>query len=75
MTQYFAAANIWLGLALVAILGCTNRNTMGMPTARSSFLSGPDMDASSYTIIVVAMFAISASFFVLTWMTRKNRDA
>jgi hypothetical protein len=72
MTRYFVAANIWLGLAIVAILGCTNRNTMQMPTARSSFLSGPDIDASCYTFIVVALFALSAFFFVLTWMTRKK---
>jgi phosphotransferase system glucose/maltose/N-acetylglucosamine-specific IIC component len=72
MTRYFVAANIWLGLALVAIFGCTNRNTMQSPTARSSFLSGPDIDASSYTFIVVAMFAISTFFFILTWMTRKK---
>jgi CBS-domain-containing membrane protein len=70
MTRYFIAANIWLALAIVAILGCTNRNTM--QAARSSFLSGPDIDASCYTFIVVALFAISALFFVLTWMTRKK---
>jgi hypothetical protein len=70
MTRYFIAANIWLGLAIVAIFGCTNRNTISM--ARSSFLNGPDMDASRYTFIVVTMFAISAVFFVLTWMARKK---
>jgi hypothetical protein len=74
MTRYFIAANVWLGLAIVAILGCTNRNTIEM--RRSSFFSGPDVDASRYTAIVVAMFAISAVFFVLTWRAaQKTRDA
>jgi hypothetical protein len=64
------AANFWLALAIVAILGCTNRN---IPlAAQSSFFSGPPIDASLYTFIVIAMFAISAFFFVLSWKTRNK---
>jgi hypothetical protein len=67
MTRYFIAANIWLILSVVAILG-RNQRTMGI----SSFLNGPEIDARIYNFIVFALFAVSAFFFVLTWMTRKK---
>jgi CBS-domain-containing membrane protein len=70
MTRYFIAANVWLALAIVAILGCTNRSTEHY--AMSSFFSGPAIGASSYTFIEFVLFALSAFFFVLTWMTRKK---
>jgi hypothetical protein len=71
MTRYFIAANIWLVFAVVAIFGCTNENIINAPEMRSFFGKG-DMYSSTYTLIVVAMFVISAFFFVLTWMTRKK---
>jgi hypothetical protein len=49
MTRYFIAANVWLALAIVAILGCTNRSTEHY--AMSSFFSGPAIGASSFTFI------------------------
>jgi uncharacterized membrane protein YhaH (DUF805 family) len=70
MTRYFIAANVWLILGIVAIIGCTNKSNP--LAAQSSFLSGPPIDASLYTFIVIALFALSAFFFVLTWMTRKK---
>ena len=67
MTRYFIAANIWLIFAVVGILG-RNHKTMGI----SAFLNGPEIDASIYSLIVFVLFAVSAFFFVLTWMTRKK---
>jgi hypothetical protein len=67
MTRYFIAANIWLIFAVVAILG-RHAITLGF----SSFLNGPEIDARIYSFIVFALFAVSAFFFVLTWMTRKK---
>ena len=67
MTRYFIAANIWLIFAVVGILGRHNIN-IGF----SAFLNGPEMDARIYSLIVFVLFAVSAFFFVLTWMTRKK---
>jgi hypothetical protein len=72
MTRYFIAANIWLVFAVLAILGNTNRSYDLLGPARSSFFNGPAMESFSYTLIVMALFAVSALFFVLTWMTRKK---
>jgi heme/copper-type cytochrome/quinol oxidase subunit 2 len=71
MTRYFIAANIWLVFVVVAILGCTNENAMNGPEMRSFFGKG-DMYSSTYTLIVLAMLAVSAFFFVLTWKTRNK---
>jgi hypothetical protein len=73
MTRYFIAANIWLAFGVIAILGCTNRNTETF--AMSSFFNGPGIPAASYTVIEYTLFVMSAFFFLLTWKTRKNRVA
>jgi hypothetical protein len=67
MTRYFIAANMWLIFGVIAILGRANR-TMGI----NSFFNWPAIDAWLYSLIVFALFAVSAIFFVLTWMTRKK---
>ncbi len=68
MTRYFIAANIWLIFAVVAFLGQTNRD---MPLfAASSFFNGGAIDTRIYNLIIFALFAVSAFFFILTWKTR-----
>jgi hypothetical protein len=56
---------------MVAIFGCTNENILNAPEMRSFFGKG-DMTSSTYAFLVFVLFAISAFFFVLTWMTRKK---
>jgi hypothetical protein len=72
MTRYFIAANIWLMFAVVTVLGSTNRTYDPHGPPMTSFFNGSAMESSSYRLIVMALFAVSAIFFVLTWMTRKK---
>jgi hypothetical protein len=72
MTRYFIAANFWLVFGIVAIFGDTNATMMSSPAQMSSFFGKGYIYSSAYTFIEVAMFIASASFFVLTWMTRKK---
>lgn len=68
MTRYFIAANIWLVVAVAVILGRTTERTD--PTMYSVFHGGQWFYPGSYTLIVLALIAISVFFFVLTWKTR-----
>ena len=70
MIQYFIAANFWLVFAVVAIYGRTFERDS--PTMVSFFHSGQWFYPASYTLIVSAMLAVSALFFVLTWKTRNK---
>jgi hypothetical protein len=73
MTRYFVAANFWLVFAVVTILGRTFERSS--PTMVSFFHIGQWFYPGTYTLIVTAMFVVSAVFFILTCKTRKNRDA
>ena len=70
MTRYFIAANIWLILAVVAILGRTVERSS--PDMYSFFHRGAWLYPVSYALIVVGLLAVSALFFVLTWKTHKK---
>jgi len=70
MTRYFIAANVWLVFAVVAILSRTFERDS--PTMYSFFHSGQWFYPGSYTLIVLAMLAVSAFFFVLSWKTRNK---
>ncbi|MES2790979.1 MAG: hypothetical protein V4719_15310 [Planctomycetota bacterium] len=68
MTRYFAAANFWLAFAMLTILGRSIERSN--PTLYSFFHSGQWFTPDGYTGIVIAPFALSVFFFVLTWNTR-----
>jgi hypothetical protein len=73
MTRYFIAANIWLVLAVVAIFGCTNVSyDPQLPPMSSFFRIGQQFHSSTYTLIVLAMIAMSVTFFILAWKTRNK---
>ncbi|MEO7299674.1 MAG: hypothetical protein ABI042_13990 [Verrucomicrobiota bacterium] len=70
MTRYLIAANLWLIFAVVTFLGRTyERNE---PARYSFFHAGRWFSAESYTLLVLALVAVSAFFFVLTWKTRNK---
>jgi hypothetical protein len=72
MTRYFIAANLWLFSAVVAILGNTNVSIIPDLPPESAFFGLGRVHTSTYTLMVLAMFAASATFFILTWKTRKK---
>ena len=72
MTRYFIAANIWLVFALIVVLGETPATLDLHGPAMSSFFGRGQTYSSTYTLIEVIMFAASALFFILTWLTRKK---
>lgn len=70
MTRYFVAANLWLIFAVGAVLGRTFERSD--PTMYSFFHGGEWFYSGNYTLIVFALFAVSAFFFILTWKTRNK---
>lgn len=72
MTRYFIAANLWLVFALMVFLGDTPATLNPQGPAMSSFFGKGLTYSSTYTLIEVILFATSALFFILTWMTRKK---
>jgi heme/copper-type cytochrome/quinol oxidase subunit 2 len=66
------AANIWLVLAVVAIFGCTNVSLVPEAPPESAFFGMGRIHSSTYTLMVLAMVAVSATFFILAWKTRKK---
>lgn len=70
MTRYFVAANLWLIFAAVAVLGRTFERSN--PAMYSFFHTGEWFYPGYYTLIVLALFAVSAFFFILTWKTRNK---
>jgi hypothetical protein len=73
MTRYFVAANLWLTFGVVAILGRTFEHSN--PTMYSFFHGGEWFSPGSYSLVVFALFAVSAFFFILTWKTRNKSSA
>ncbi len=70
MTRYFVAANIWLIFSVLAVLGRTVER--GNPMMYSFFHGGDWFSPGSYSLVVFALFAVSAFFFALTWKTRNK---
>ena len=73
MTRYFVAANVWLIFAVVAVFGRTFERSN--PTMNSFFHAGEWFSPGSYSLVVFALFAVSAFFFILTWKTRNKSEA
>ena len=72
MARYFIAANIWLVLAVLAIFGCTNVSLVPELAPENAVFGMGRIHSSTYTLMVLAMVALSATFFILAWKTRKK---
>ncbi|MEP6664557.1 MAG: hypothetical protein ABJC04_12930 [Verrucomicrobiota bacterium] len=73
MTRYLISANLWLIFAVVTFLGRTYAPSDGTNRQRYSFFhAGQWFSAESYTLLVLALVAVAAFFFVLTWKTRNK---
>ncbi len=70
MTRYFITANLWLIFAAVALLGRTYERSD--PIRYSFFHGGQWFSPESYMLLVLAMIAVSAFLFFLTWKTRNK---
>lgn len=72
MTRYFAAANAWLLVAILILVGRTYERSD--PTRYSVFHGGQWFSPETYALLVLIPLALSSALFFLTWKTRARRD-
>ena len=70
MTRYLVTANIWLLIALTLFVGRTYERDS--PTRYSVFHGGQWFSLETYSFIILAVLAVAAFFFFLTWTTRNR---
>ena len=67
MTRYFVMANIWLGFAIILLLGRTTEHAD--PILYGFFHKGI-WSPAPYNLFLLALIALSGLYFIFTWKTR-----
>ena len=69
MLRYFVAANFWLLVGILLIIGSGDAGSFGPDTYRSFFGTGK-IPKVLYSVIVVAVAGLAIGYFVLHYTTR-----
>ena len=69
MLRYFVAANFWLLVSILLIIGSGDAGSIGPDTYRSFFGRGK-IPSVLYSVIVVAVVGLAIGYFVLYRLTR-----
>ncbi|MFO0916856.1 MAG: hypothetical protein U0872_00875 [Planctomycetaceae bacterium] len=69
MTRYFVAANFWLLIAMLLILG---RTVERQDPTFYSFFHGQSFSPEVYGFFVLVSAGLAVCYFVLSWQTRNK---